>query len=57
MHQSLATTSPRGPGIAGLKNHDFTFGVSVVPWICPAFHSRQNSSGNRGAFLPGFTGI
>ena len=28
MHQSFATTSPRGPGIAGLKYRDFTFQVS-----------------------------
>ena len=28
MHQSFATTSPRGPGIAGLKYRDFTFEVS-----------------------------
>ena len=26
-------------------------------WICRAFDSRQNSGGNSGAFLPGFTGI
>ena len=27
MHQSFATTSPLGPGIAGLKYRDFTFEV------------------------------
>ena len=28
-----------------------------MPWICCAFDSSQNSGGNSGAFLPGFTGI
>ena len=51
MHQSFATTSPLraedSGGIAGLKYPDYYIrGVPVVPWICRAFDSRQNSGGN-----------
>ena len=28
-----------------------------MPWICRVIDSSQNSRGNSGAFLPGFTGI
>ena len=29
----------------------------MVPWICQAFDSHQNSRGNSGAFLPGYSGV
>ena len=37
MHQSFATTSPLGPGIAGLKYCDFTFEVSGSAVDMPSF--------------------
>ena len=61
MHQSVAVPPPPSRarirdsgGIAGLK---YLRGVPVVPWLCRAFDSHQNSRGNSGAFLQRFTGL
>ena len=53
MHQSFVTTSPRGPGNSELNPLVYLRGVPVVPWICRAFDSRQNSGGNSSVFLTG----